>query len=57
VNVWTVNAPGDLQAMVGLGVDTVITDRVTDALEATRAGGAGGSEAGDAGGTRQERRA
>jgi len=35
VNVWTVNAPGDLQAMVELGVDAVITDRVVDALAAT----------------------
>ncbi len=34
VNVWTVNAPGDLQAMVELGVDAVITDRVVDALAA-----------------------
>jgi glycerophosphoryl diester phosphodiesterase len=32
VNVWTVNAPDDLRAMVALGVDTVITDRVADAL-------------------------
>ena len=28
VNVWTVNAPADLRAMVALGVDTVITDRL-----------------------------
>src|SRR5271165_2910557 len=28
VNVWTVNAPDDLRAMVDLGVDTVITDRL-----------------------------
>ena len=28
VNVWTVNAPDDLRAMVGAGVDTVITDRL-----------------------------
>ena len=32
VNVWTVNAPEDLRAMVGLGADTVITDRLRDAL-------------------------
>jgi len=40
VNVWTVNAPDDLRAMVGLGVDTVITDRLRDALAV--AGGHGG---------------
>ena len=40
VNVWTVNAPEDLRAMVGLGVDTVITDRLADALAiAARHGG------------------
>jgi len=39
VNVWTVNAPDDLRAMVDLGVDTVITDRLRAALAA--AGGAG----------------
>jgi glycerophosphoryl diester phosphodiesterase len=32
VNVWTVNAPEDLRAMVGWGVDAVITDRLDDAL-------------------------
>jgi glycerophosphoryl diester phosphodiesterase len=32
VNAWTVNAPDDLRAMVRLGVDTVITDRLHDAL-------------------------
>ncbi len=32
VNVWTVNAVEDLRAMVALGVDAVITDRVGDAL-------------------------
>ena len=32
VNVWTVNAPDDLRAMVERGVDAVITDRVDDAL-------------------------
>ncbi len=32
VNVWTVNALEDLQRVVALGVDTVITDRLTDAL-------------------------
>ena len=37
VNVWTVNAPDDLRAMVALGVDTVITDRLRAALEAAGA--------------------
>ena len=32
VNVWTVNAPEDLRAMVEAGVDTVITDRLVEAL-------------------------
>ncbi len=32
VNVWTVNAVDDLERMVELGVDAVITDRVRDAL-------------------------
>ena len=32
VNVWTVNAPDDLRAMVDLGVDAVITDRPAEAL-------------------------
>lgn len=32
VNVWTVNRPEDLGAMVTLGVDAVITDRLGDAL-------------------------
>ena len=36
VNVWTVNAPADLAAMVALGVDAVITDRLGDALAAAR---------------------
>jgi len=40
VNVWTVNAPDDLRAMVDLGVDTVITDRLRAALAAV--GGDGG---------------
>jgi glycerophosphoryl diester phosphodiesterase len=34
VNVWTVNAPADLDAMVALGVDAVITDRLEQALAA-----------------------
>jgi glycerophosphoryl diester phosphodiesterase len=38
VNVWTVNAAHDLQAMVELGVDTLITDRLGDALAAARPG-------------------
>jgi glycerophosphoryl diester phosphodiesterase len=36
VNAWTVNAPADLAAMVALGVDAVITDRLGDALAAAR---------------------
>jgi glycerophosphoryl diester phosphodiesterase len=32
VNVWTVNALEDLRAMVAAGVDTVITDRLREAL-------------------------
>jgi glycerophosphoryl diester phosphodiesterase len=39
VNVWTVNAPEDLRAMVAAGVDTVITDRLGDALAAAGGGG------------------
>jgi glycerophosphoryl diester phosphodiesterase len=42
VNVWTVNAPHDLEAMVALGVDAVITDRIADALAAVRPPGAPG---------------
>ena len=41
VNVWTVNAPADLAAMVALGVDAVITDRLGDAIAAARAGASG----------------
>jgi glycerophosphoryl diester phosphodiesterase len=40
VNVWTVNARQDLEAMVDAGVDTVITDRLVEALVATGGGGA-----------------
>jgi glycerophosphoryl diester phosphodiesterase len=36
VNVWTVNAPEDLHAMVAAGVDTVITDRLREALAVAR---------------------
>ena len=36
VNVWTVNSPDDLGAMVALGVDAVITDRIGDAVAAVR---------------------
>jgi glycerophosphoryl diester phosphodiesterase len=32
VNVWTVNNPLDLASLVDLGVDTVITDRLVEAL-------------------------
>ncbi len=34
VNVWTVNAPDDLRAMVAAGADAVITDRLHEALVA-----------------------
>jgi glycerophosphoryl diester phosphodiesterase len=37
--VWTVNSADDMRAMVGLGVDAVITDRLVDALEVARGGG------------------
>jgi glycerophosphoryl diester phosphodiesterase len=36
VNTWTVNGPGDLRAMVELGVDTVITDVLSQALAIAR---------------------
>ncbi len=36
---WTVNAPDDLRAMVALGVDAVITDRLDDALAVARGEG------------------
>ncbi len=38
VNVWTVNAPDDLRAMVAAGVDAVITDRLGEALVAAGGG-------------------
>jgi glycerophosphoryl diester phosphodiesterase len=38
VNVWTVNARHDLEAFVGLGVDSVITDRLGEALFVARPG-------------------
>jgi glycerophosphoryl diester phosphodiesterase len=38
VNVWTVNAPDDLAALVAMGVDAVITDRLGDALAIARGG-------------------
>ena len=38
VNVWTVNTPEDLRAMMAAGVDTVITDRLSDALAAVAVG-------------------
>ncbi|HWF14810.1 MAG TPA: glycerophosphodiester phosphodiesterase [Acidimicrobiales bacterium] len=41
VNVWTVNAPHDLEAMVTLGVDAVITDRIAAALAAAQLSRAG----------------
>jgi len=36
LNVWTVNADDDLEAMLGLGVDAVITDRPAEALALAR---------------------
>ena len=41
LNVWTVNSPDDLRAMVDLGVDAVITDRLVEALEVARGGRSG----------------
>jgi len=38
VRVWTVNSPDDLRAMVGLGVDAVVTDRPEEALVIARNG-------------------
>jgi glycerophosphoryl diester phosphodiesterase len=40
VNVWTVNARHDIAAMVELGVDGVITDRLAEALAIARGAGA-----------------
>jgi len=37
VNVWTVNATHDLEAFCALGVDAVITDKLTEALAIARA--------------------
>jgi glycerophosphoryl diester phosphodiesterase len=39
LRVWTVNSPDDMRAMVGLGVDAVITDRLAEAVELARGGG------------------
>jgi glycerophosphoryl diester phosphodiesterase len=36
LNVWTVNAPGDIKAMAALGVDSIITDDPAEALALTR---------------------
>jgi glycerophosphoryl diester phosphodiesterase len=41
LHAWTVNSPEDLRAMVGLGVDAVITDRLVEALDMARDGGSG----------------
>lgn len=38
VHVWTVNSPDDLRAMVGLGVEAVVTDRPEEALVIARDG-------------------
>ena len=42
VNVWTVNSPQDLAALVELGVDGVITDLLANALSIARGGGSAG---------------
>ncbi len=39
LNVWTVNAPDDLHAMVAWGADAIITDRLDDALAIARGEG------------------
>jgi len=36
LNVWTVNAPRDIEAMAALGVDSIITDDPAEALALTR---------------------
>ncbi len=36
VNVWTVNADDDMARLIGLGVETVITDRLTAAVALAR---------------------
>jgi glycerophosphoryl diester phosphodiesterase len=36
VNVWTVNSTDDMLALVEMGVDALITDRLSDALAAAR---------------------
>ena len=43
IRVWTVNSEGDLQAMVDLEVDAVITDQLGEALEIARSGPNGGA--------------
>jgi glycerophosphoryl diester phosphodiesterase len=49
LNVWTVNADADIGAMVGLGVDAVITDRPSAALAIARAGWRAGGAVGETG--------
>jgi glycerophosphoryl diester phosphodiesterase len=39
VNAWTVNGPHDLEAFVAYGVDSVITDRLRQALAIARGDG------------------
>ena len=43
LNAWAANVRHDLEAVVGLGVDAVITDRLVEALEVARAGDRGGA--------------
>jgi glycerophosphoryl diester phosphodiesterase len=38
LNVWTVNAPSDIEAMAALGVDSIITDDPAEALALIRPG-------------------
>ncbi len=45
VDVWTVNAPGDLVAMAELDVDVIMTDRLVDALRLVRTDGPNGEAA------------
>ncbi len=41
VNVWTVNSPDDMRALVEMGADGLITDRLGDALAVVREDGVG----------------
>ncbi len=41
VNVWTVNSPDDMRALVEMGADGLVTDRLGDALAVVRDEGVG----------------